>query len=360
MTENAFFDDLWKFHRWANAKLLATCEGLSDEALDASRPLGPGSLRKTLVHMVGAERIWLERWQRKTPSTFPTDEEWSLSEIESRFLDIDHGRVDYFSAFADGLDDVIVDYQNLRGDPFHHRLTDLMLHVLNHAVHHRSQAIHFLRHQGKKIPGGLDYIFYKMANPTVSMLKESANQCRAFGLEIGADTVPFLGSDGGWIRRFSVYGDWATKRILESAALLTDEQLDHDWSMGMGSLRKTLLHLYDAECWWQLNWANQVSRFPNSPESTSIVTLQERWEQMALRRLRWLDESEGEKFERVVAADFGAGKAHFRVSESMIQLCVHGTLHRAQANNMLKSLGLSALPLDYVIWLREQMQNRCV
>ena len=186
MTAKSFFDDLWKFHRWANAKLLTTCEGLTDEAMDAARPLGPGSLRKTLVHMVGAELIWLERW-----------------------------------------------------------------------------------------------------------------------------------------------------------------------SMGMGSLRKTLLHLYDAECWWQLNWANQESRFPKSPESTSIVTLQEGWEQTAIRRLRWIDESDGEGLERVVAADFGAGKAHFRVSESMIQLCVHGTLHRAQANNMLRSPGLSALPLDYVVWLRE-------
>jgi uncharacterized damage-inducible protein DinB len=55
-----------------------------------------------------------------------------------------------------------------------------------------------------------------------------------------------------------------------------------------------------------------------------------------------------------VDADFGAGPMVFRIGESMIQLGVHGTHHRAQAVNMLRRLGVTTGPTDLVVFLRER------
>jgi uncharacterized damage-inducible protein DinB len=54
---------------WANLKLLDFCEGLSDEQLDTEAIGGFGSIRDTLVHIVGAEVSYVERVNGKLPPT---------------------------------------------------------------------------------------------------------------------------------------------------------------------------------------------------------------------------------------------------------------------------------------------------
>jgi uncharacterized damage-inducible protein DinB len=41
----------------------------------------------------------------------------------------------------------------------------------------------------------------------------------------------------------------------------------------------------------------------------------------------------------------------FHLGESLLQLGVHGTHHRAQAINMLRQLGARTPPTDYLDWL---------
>ena len=55
-------DDLYLFNSWANARVLALCEGLPDSQLDEPRELGFGSLRNTVFHILTTEEIWFERW----------------------------------------------------------------------------------------------------------------------------------------------------------------------------------------------------------------------------------------------------------------------------------------------------------
>jgi uncharacterized damage-inducible protein DinB len=60
---------------WANLKLLGFCEGLSDEQLDATTIGGFGSIRATLMHIIGAEVGYVERVNGRRPAeTFSGDE----------------------------------------------------------------------------------------------------------------------------------------------------------------------------------------------------------------------------------------------------------------------------------------------
>lgn len=349
-----FFVDFVGFHRWGNNKLFSLSEGLSDEAFDASALLGPGSLRATLVHMFGAQRIWLDRWQGRVPGPFPTGDGWTIERIRQEMATIDQELEAFVRNVSsrDGIEQA-VDYANLKGERYQHRLSDLLLHVLNHGVHHRSQMLHFLKRQGRCLPGGLDYIFYKLAYPSLLQRTDVAERCRHFGIETGSVANEFLTPDLDLIKRYQSYGDWALQRVLEEAQWLSDEQLDRDWWMGQGSLRKTLLHLYDAELWWHSNWRGQPIPFPKSPIGTSIEVFSKDWRSMVTERSRLVTEIGQSGIENVVIADFGSGPLQFRIAESMIQLCVHGTLHRAQANNMLRSLGRAVQPLDYVVYIRD-------
>jgi uncharacterized damage-inducible protein DinB len=48
------------------------------------------------------------------------------------------------------------------------------------------------------------------------------------------------------------YNDWATKRILEAAAGLSQEQYAAPYPVSHGSLRMTLVHLLGAETIWRM------------------------------------------------------------------------------------------------------------
>src|SRR5258707_11047595 len=66
-------DDLYHFNSWANARVIALCDGLPDSQLDEPREMGFGSLRNTVFHILAAEEIWLERWTAVPWRPFPTD-----------------------------------------------------------------------------------------------------------------------------------------------------------------------------------------------------------------------------------------------------------------------------------------------
>ncbi len=349
----SFFQDFIRFHRWGNDKLQQLANGLDQKALEATMPLGPGSLLATLIHNIAAQRVWLDRWNSIPSPRFPNGEGWTLEDVfrEQRTID------DELEAFLNSQTEQtlarLVEYRNLKGEAFQHRLSDLILHVLNHAVHHRAQSMHFLKRQNRTLAGGLDYIFYKIAHPTLLLEEVVAKRCRAFGLEVGSVANPYAAPSVEILQRYQSYSDWATLRLLQQANQLTAQQLDRDWQMGQGSFRKTLLHIYDAECWWQKIWNHVSVPFPRSPSNVSTPELFERWQEMAIERTKAVDAMGQTGIEATVHCDFGGGPLRFRVSESMIQLCVHGTLHRAQANNMLRNLGLNVLPIDYVVYLRE-------
>ncbi len=51
--------ELFRHHAWANLELLAFCADAPPEALDTAEPGTYGSIRDTLVHLVGAEQRYL-------------------------------------------------------------------------------------------------------------------------------------------------------------------------------------------------------------------------------------------------------------------------------------------------------------
>jgi uncharacterized damage-inducible protein DinB len=345
--------DLLAYHRWANGKLLGLCRPLTDEHLDREEPIGPGSLRKTLFHVWAAESLWLSRWKGNSPTSFPIEEGVPIDELHARF-EMLHAARNGFLAEENPKDySRIVSYRNLAGEAFANPLVNLIMHVVNHAVHHRAQAIHFLKLSGVKIPGGLDYIFYRIAVPTVAMSDAMREILRGFGLEVGDSLSPAVAHSPDLLRLYFDYGDWGMTRLFDEASKLSDADLDRDFGMGLGTLRKTLLHLYDAESWWRGNWRGEKTVFPKLPAETSIADLRERWAMLADDRKSALASRDSESLMEPAEADFGAGPMVFRTGESMLQLGVHGTHHRAQAINMLRRLGVATKPTDFVVFVRE-------
>ncbi len=346
-------DDLYLYNDWANQKVLELCDGLDDAQLDAPRELGFGSLRATLFHILAAEQIWLERWELIPWRPFPKDPGgMDLTAMTNALAGVSAARREHINRHRDDAWQVIA-FEDSRKLPFSYPLFDLLLHVANHGIHHRAQALNYLKTFGRTVPVGIDYLLYRLATTTVAQPAESIAGLTAHGLAVAQSQ----GQDPTWepslVGRLFAYHDWATENILRMAEHLGDELLDANHGIGQGSIRGVLIHLYEGEKWWLQNWTTGPSEIAFAGATLSIAKLRDAWSDVALRRNAYLESVDADQALRVIMVSFGGPPMGFRVYESAIQLVCHGTHHRAQVINMLRHSGVAIRNLDLLYAIAE-------
>jgi len=156
---------LFDYTEWANALALDAATKLSEEDLFRDFSISHRSILGTLVHMAGAEWIWLERWHGNSPTGAEAWSIWStescpdLTTLDTRWREL----VERRTAFTDNLDEARLSaelaFTLLNGDPNSMRLVDQMQHVANHATLHRGQVVGMIRQLGIT-PPATDLLFY--------------------------------------------------------------------------------------------------------------------------------------------------------------------------------------------------------
>jgi len=140
---------LYDYNAWANHRAMDAASKLTAEQF--VQPMGSSfaSVRDTLAHIYGAEWIWLERFQGRSPSSLPDTaqfknaaslrERWN--EHETRLL-----------AFVNGLTqadlDRVMECKTLKFGVYRNPLWQSMQHLVNHGSYHRGQVTTLLRQLG--------------------------------------------------------------------------------------------------------------------------------------------------------------------------------------------------------------------
>ena len=140
--------------RWANTKLCESAATLTPAQRDQSFTMGRGSLWATLVHLYGAERVWLQTLNGdESPALIEPDAFESLDELRRAWEANER-------AFAQFLDVLTVEQLDR---PLRKRATetgavhetpmyDALLHVCTHAQYTTAQAVNMLRQLGADVP----------------------------------------------------------------------------------------------------------------------------------------------------------------------------------------------------------------
>jgi uncharacterized damage-inducible protein DinB len=138
---------------------------LPDEDLRRDVGISHRSIFGTLLHMAGAEWIWLERWNGRSPakavawSLWTTESCADLATLKERWRDVIDGRGRFISGLAEEQLSGELAFKLLSGDPSSMRLVDQMQHLVNHATMHRGQVVGMIRQLGID-PPSTDLIFY--------------------------------------------------------------------------------------------------------------------------------------------------------------------------------------------------------
>ena len=340
---------------WANDRLVSAAEGLSDEQLDRPIEMGRGDLRKTLLHIYAGEYVWLQRWIGNADQPWVAEgEPLPVAEIARLFKGMRADRDASLASLTDRDLNRTLGYLDTLEGRFTAPLGDMLLQGCSHSMHHRAQAANMLRRVGVK-PPGLDYLLLRLLTPTIELDADVKNGIRSLGI-VSSDSIASPGAlDPESMLYFYRYGDWAFGQLLDAADRLDDEQLDRRFDIGPGTLRLALLHIHDAEHWWCGCWTADVP-LPeeDAPESTPLAELRAQFDETRRVRNAFLEENNEAALQRVTSATLPSGtKVTFRIGETILQLCGHGTHHRAQAVNMLRRLGAKPPELDYMMWVRK-------
>ncbi len=146
---------------WASAQLVEAAAALSEEELTRDFGTADKSVLGTLVHIFGADLVWLRRLKGEPAAVFLTEADYQLTVIQNDWPALYRQWKEWGAALTDQGVAADLSYADLRGNPFRQPIGQLVLHVVNHATHHRGQAAGFIRAMGRT-PPKLDLIhFYR-------------------------------------------------------------------------------------------------------------------------------------------------------------------------------------------------------
>lgn len=151
---------LYRYNEWANGRILDASTRCTPEQLLESGGASFDSLRDTLVHTMGAQWVYLERWHGRSPRAMPAADHFpDLAAIRARWAVIERDT----AAFVANVDDTaltrVVEYVNMQGERWAYPLWQQMIHQVNHATQHRSEAAVMLTKLGHS-PGMLDLLYF--------------------------------------------------------------------------------------------------------------------------------------------------------------------------------------------------------
>jgi uncharacterized damage-inducible protein DinB len=151
---------LYRYNEWANRRILDTSARCAPEQLLEGGGASFDSLRDTLVHTMGAQWLYLERWHGRSPRAMPAATDFAdVAAIRARWDVIERDT----QAFVAMVDDTalarVVQYVNMQGERWAYPLWQQMIHQVNHATQHRSEAAVMLTKLGHS-PGMLDLLYF--------------------------------------------------------------------------------------------------------------------------------------------------------------------------------------------------------
>jgi uncharacterized damage-inducible protein DinB len=156
------FRTLYEYDAWANGRTLNACAALTPEQFTRNLGNSFGSVRDTLVHIVGAQMIWLERLHGSSPAGLPKPDGYpDMAAVRAQWADTEPTLLAYVGGLSAADLDRILEFRNARGAVIRDPIGQILQHLANHGTYHRGQITTLLRQLGAA-PIGTDMIgFYR-------------------------------------------------------------------------------------------------------------------------------------------------------------------------------------------------------
>ena len=143
---------LFAYDTWANGLVLESVEAVPSGDLRRDLSTSHRSIFGTLVHIVGAEEVWLARWHGEKGALPDPDTIPSLAALNDRWEAVRRGRDAYVDSLNDDALHQEMEIVTLTHGTFRHTPWQMIQHVVNHSSYHRGQIVTLFRQLGLEPP----------------------------------------------------------------------------------------------------------------------------------------------------------------------------------------------------------------
>ncbi|MBA3648219.1 MAG: DinB family protein [Chitinophagales bacterium] len=163
-----------------------------------------------------------------------------------------------------------------------------------------------------------------------------------------------------FIKEYVAYNFWANKRLCDIIDALNDEQLNKEMVSSFPTIKKMLLHIWDAQDIWMerfdgLSPATWPSSDFNGSKKDLIAGVLKSSE---LLNQKVLNYSKKDLKQEVAYTTMKGNSGKSPVYEMLAHVVNHGSYHRGQLISMLRAAGITDLPAtDLIAYLRENKIN---
>lgn len=140
---------LYDYNAWANRRALDAASVLTKEQF--TKPLGSSfaSVRDTLAHICGAEWVWLERFQGRSPASLPDSAQYDdIGSLREKWAEQEARLLAFVGKLAQEDLNRVMEYKTLKFGVYRNPLWQSMQHLVNHGTYHRGQITTLLRQLG--------------------------------------------------------------------------------------------------------------------------------------------------------------------------------------------------------------------
>ncbi|MDO8368115.1 MAG: DinB family protein [Saprospiraceae bacterium] len=161
MTLESLLKDNTDYNLWANAQTVNWLKTNPLELMEREIPSSFPTLRDTLLHIWGAEQIWLERLRLIPPTTFLSQPfNGTVEDIFEGVLRQSEEFAGYVQDLPDAKFQEICTFKLLNGTEDSRPRSKMIYHCMNHSTYHRGQIVTMARNLGLSDPPSTDYIKY--------------------------------------------------------------------------------------------------------------------------------------------------------------------------------------------------------
>jgi uncharacterized damage-inducible protein DinB len=158
---------LHAFNAWASNRVFDAVGQMPEAEVTRDMKTSHGSIHATLVHMVGAEKMWLSRWLGTPDRSFlSTAEVPTLADVRAGWERVGFETARFIGTMNDRKLQETFTMTTAKGESFVHTYGQAFQHVVDHGTYHRGQVVAMMRQLGVVPPSTGLIIFYRETTRT--------------------------------------------------------------------------------------------------------------------------------------------------------------------------------------------------
>jgi uncharacterized damage-inducible protein DinB len=158
--------------------------------------------------------------------------------------------------------------------------------------------------------------------------------------------------DAERLRALYEFNRWANATVLGAVSALRPEEWTRDLGNSFPSVRDTLVHILWAEWIWLSRWKGGSPKLMFDPtEFATVDLLRTRWLEVEHEQVEFVAGVSEESLRTVIEYVNTRGESFAYPLWQMLQHVVnHSTYHRGQVTMMLRQLGATPVPTDFLVF----------